>query len=143
MHNNLPTEGHLLIAIDPHHGIPVYRQIVEQVRFLVASGRLTPGDELPSTRALSAELGVNPMTVSKAYGLLEEDGTLTRRPGLALVVREQTAEAAEAARHAALHRVLDPVVRSVRQLGLTDRQAIEIFRRRLAGNRHLRKEASG
>ena len=52
---------------DYHNGIPVFRQIIDQVKFHVVSGLLAPGDELPSTRALSGQLGLNPMTVSKAY----------------------------------------------------------------------------
>jgi DNA-binding transcriptional MocR family regulator len=61
----------MLIVVDPHSGVPVYRQLMDQIRFHIASGLLKPGDELPSTRALSTELGVNPMTVSKAYSFLE------------------------------------------------------------------------
>ena len=71
----------MILVVDPHSGIPVYRQLVEQIRFHVASGLLKPGDEVPSTRALSARLGINPMTISKAFVLLEEDGVLERRPG--------------------------------------------------------------
>jgi GntR family transcriptional regulator len=78
----------LLILVDPHSGVPVYRQIVDQVRFQIASGRIAPGDELPSTRALSKRLRVNPMTISKAYGILEDEGVIERRPGLPLVVAE-------------------------------------------------------
>jgi len=141
MHQGVWSEGLLLIVIEPHHGIPVYRQIVTQVRFLVASGLLRPGEEIPSTRVLSAELGVNPMTVSKAYGLLEEDGTLTRRPGLPLVVSERTAGAGECGREEALSRVLDPAVRAAQQLGLSERQALDVFRRGLADDRRSRKEA--
>ena len=78
----------MLIVVDPSSGVPVFRQIMDQVRFHIASGLLKAGDELPATRALSAELGVNPMTISKAYNLLERDGALERRPGKPLVVRE-------------------------------------------------------
>jgi len=62
---------------------------MEQIRFHVASGLLSPGDEIPSTRSLSARLGVNPMTISKAFALLEEEGVLERRPGLPHVVRQR------------------------------------------------------
>ena len=98
----------LLIVVDSHSGVPVYRQLIEQVRFQVAAGLLRPGSELPSTRALSQELGVNPMTVSKAYGLLEEEGLVTRRPGLALVVRDG-ARADGAGRRAELLTLLHPI----------------------------------
>jgi GntR family transcriptional regulator len=123
----------LRVVIDSHSGIPVYRQIVDQVRFQVAGGLLAPGQELPSTRTLSQELGVNPMTVSKSYALLEAEGLLTRRPGLPLVVSEQPADVAQRERRAQLAALLEPVAVAARQLGLEDDEAMEIFRRTLAG----------
>jgi GntR family transcriptional regulator len=123
----------LRVVIDSHSGIPVYRQIVDQVRFQVAGGLLAPGQELPSTRTLSQELGVNPMTVSKSYALLEAEGLLTRRPGLPLVVSEQPADVARRERRAQLAALLEPVAVAARQLGLEDDEAMEIFRRTLAG----------
>src|SRR5215207_9045847 len=77
----------MLLAIDHHNGVPAYRQIIEQIRLQIATGALQPEDELPSTRALSAELSLNPMTISKAYSLLEHDGVLERRRGQTLTVR--------------------------------------------------------
>ena len=90
----------MLITIDVHSGVPAYRQLVDQIRLLVAGGRLRPGDEIPSTRTLSAELGLNPMTISRAWALLEQDGVLERRPGLPLVVKTRPRAAGDAARQA-------------------------------------------
>jgi len=122
----------VLIVIDSHSGVPVYRQIVDQVRFQVASGLLRPGEELPSTRALSQELGVNPMTVSKSYGLLEEEGVLTHRPGLPLVVSERSAGESRRARESQLVELLEPVAIAARQLGMGQAEALEVFRCLLA-----------
>ena len=83
----------MLIVVDPHSGVPVYRQVMDQIKFHIASGILRAGDELPSTRSLSAELGVNPMTISKAYSYLERDEVVERRPGRPLVVKESGAGA--------------------------------------------------
>jgi GntR family transcriptional regulator len=121
----------MLLVIDSDSGIPVYRQIIDQIRFQVASGLLAAGDELPSTRTASEELGVNPMTVSKAYRLLEADGLLTRRPGLPLMVSDRSPAVAEREREAQLERLLAPVVVAARQLGLEDEVAVAIFRRLL------------
>ena len=118
----------MILVVDPHSGIPVYRQIVEQIRFSVASGLIEPGQEIPSTRALSAKLGVNPMTVSKAFGLLEEDGVLERRPGRPHVVR---ARPARATRLEQLEKALRPVATKTRQLDLESETAIQVFRRLL------------
>jgi len=121
----------LLIVLDSQSGMPVYRQIIEQVRFQVAAGLLEPGTELPSTRSLSQELGVNPMTVSKAYGLLEEAGLVVRRPGLPLVVAERPASAEVEARTAQLAALLEPVAVAARQLGVDNDTALGLFRRLL------------
>ncbi|MBA3891344.1 MAG: GntR family transcriptional regulator [Gemmatimonadaceae bacterium] len=121
-----------MIVIDPNSGVPVYRQLVEQVRFLIASGRLAGGDELPSTRTLSEQLGLNPMTVSKAYGLLEQDGVVQRRPGLPIIVAATTREAADGARLEQLRGLLGPAVTGTRQLGISTTRAVAEFRQLLA-----------
>ncbi len=64
------------LLVSPTSGVPIYRQIMDQVRHQAAAGRLTPGEFLPSIRQAAAELQVNPMTVSKAYSLLERDGVV-------------------------------------------------------------------
>jgi GntR family transcriptional regulator len=112
--------------------VPVYRQIIDQVRFQVTAGLVAPGSELPSTRALSQELGVNPMTVSKAYGQLEEEGLVERRPGLPLVVAARTVLEEGEAKTAQLRSLLEPLAVAVRQLGIDDGEALEQFRRVLS-----------
>jgi GntR family transcriptional regulator len=87
-----------LLVIDHHNGIPAYRQIMDQVKLQIATGVLAPGTEMLSTRALSAELALNPMTISKAYSLLEHDGVLERRRGQTLVVRAMEGAEGQAAR---------------------------------------------
>lgn len=121
----------MILVFDPHSGTPAYRQIMEQIRFHVASGLLAPGDEIPSTRTLSAELGVNPMTVSKAFSLLEEEGLLERRPGLPLVVSRRPFREQQASKLEQLETALRPVATMARQLGLETKEAIELFRRLL------------
>ncbi|MDR0310857.1 MAG: GntR family transcriptional regulator, partial [Acidobacteriota bacterium] len=74
-------------------GIPIYRQIIDQVRRLVASGALRAGDELPSIRQAAGHYEINPMTISKAYSLLEAAGVLERVRGQCMIVAaEQTGE---------------------------------------------------
>jgi GntR family transcriptional regulator len=120
-------EPRVLIVVDPHSGVPVYRQLMDQIKFHVASGLLRPGDELPSTRALSAELGVNPMTISKAYSYLERDRVVERRPGRPLVVRALEAAQIEDRKVEQIRDSLAPTVRMVRQLGIDTREALNIF----------------
>ncbi len=117
----------MLIEVDRHSGIPAYRQILDQVQRLVAGGLLRAGDELPSTRALSARLALNPMTVSKAYALLERDGVVERRPGQTLVVRERSASDVSEDRALQLANELRPAVVAARQLGLERDAALAVF----------------
>ena len=87
-----------MYSLNAVSGTPIYRQIVDQTCQLVASGQLQPGEQLPSVRAMAADLGINPMTVSKAYSLLERDGVVSRRRGLGMVVTETTMTPAETIR---------------------------------------------
>jgi GntR family transcriptional regulator len=65
---------------------PIYRQLMEQLRRQIAGGQLQAADTLPSVREVAASLGVNPMTVSKAYSMLEAEGLLERRRGVGMVI---------------------------------------------------------
>ncbi len=78
----------MLLEIDHHSGVPIYRQIIDQIRKLIMAGSLAPGGQLMTVRDLAAGLKVNPMTVSKAYSLLEMEGLLERRRGVGLFVAE-------------------------------------------------------
>jgi GntR family transcriptional regulator len=121
----------MLIAIDPHSGVPAYRQLMDQIRFQIASGVLQPGAELPSTRALSATLSLNPMTISKAYGLLEHDGVLERRRGQTLTVAAASKEEHQTHKLGHLRRHLAPAAIAARQMGVSSEQAVRLFREML------------
>ena len=68
-------------TLNDRSGVPIYRQIQDQIRLGIASGLLRPGEQLPTVRALAVELSVNPNTVIKAYNELEREGTLTTEQG--------------------------------------------------------------
>lgn len=118
----------MLLLIDHHNGVPAYRQIVDQIRLQIASSVLKPDDEMPSTRALSAELSLNPMTISKAYSLLEHDGVLERRRGQTLVVRALHEDDVQLRKVEQLRRSLAAPVLVARQLGFSPTQATKLFR---------------
>jgi GntR family transcriptional regulator len=71
----------ITFKLNPKSGVPVYRQIQDQIRYGIASGLLNPGEQLPTVRALAVELSVNPNTVIKAYSELEREGILTTEQG--------------------------------------------------------------
>jgi GntR family transcriptional regulator len=116
-----------LFSIATGSADPIYRQLVEQVRRLVAAGQLAPGDEMPSVREIAQALALNPMTVSKAYGLLEMDGVLARRRGLGMVVAESSGAGAPAERAALLRPTLERAAREARELELDAKTALDLF----------------
>lgn len=118
----------MMIRIDPHSGIPVYRQIFDQVRFQISAGILAPGEPLESVRSLAATLGINSMTVSKAYSLLERDGDVERRPGQHLTVATRPRRQQESAHDTHVREALAPAVTVVQQLGMPKSEAVQIFR---------------
>jgi GntR family transcriptional regulator len=123
----------MLIVVDPQSGVPVYRQLMDQIKFHIASGLLQPGDELPSTRALSSELGVNPMTISKAYSFLEKEEVVERRPGRPLVVRPLEDDQIRDRKLESLRESLASTVTMIKQLGIDRQDALKIFADMLDG----------
>jgi GntR family transcriptional regulator len=115
------------LSIQPSLPAPIYQQIVEQVRRQVAGGQLKSGDELPSVRALAAEHAINPMTVSKAYSLLESEGLLERRRGLGMVVAGETSRSTLYERLALLQPALDSAAQAALELGIPHERALAAF----------------
>jgi GntR family transcriptional regulator len=121
----------LLLVINAHNGVPAYRQIMDQIKLQIAAGVLPAGTEMASTRSLSAELTLNPMTISKAYSLLEHEGVLERRRGQTLVVRERPAGEAETSKLVPLREHLAAAAIMASQLGISRTQALKLFRETL------------
>lgn len=124
-----------LFHVNPSSGLPIYRQIMDQVRSLIAAGRLANGAMLPSTRELAATLEVNMMTISKAYSKLEADGVVERVRGKGMRVADALPSASLSDRKEEAAEVLEPVLLQVQQLGLTDSQIQTLVQRILKGKR--------
>jgi GntR family transcriptional regulator len=111
-----------MFSLQPGSGTPIYRQLVEQVRRLIAGGQLPPGAELPSVRDLAVQHAVNPMTISKAYALLETEGLLERNRGKPMTVAAgRRTQASLTQRLKQLEPQARQLVLSARQLELTPR----------------------
>jgi GntR family transcriptional regulator len=104
---------------DPTSRLPIYRQLIEQVRRAVARGRLRPGVRLPSVRVLSRELVVNPNTVARAYAELEREGVLNTRQGLGVFVAEPQAELSISVRRERLATAIDRFLTESVHLGFS------------------------
>ncbi|MDB2687439.1 GntR family transcriptional regulator [Mariniblastus sp.] len=114
-------------TVHPSSGVPLYRQIMEQVIAMVASGRVESGDMLPSIRDLAQSLEVNMMTVSKAYSKLESDGVLKRLRGRGMVFADTIATKSSVKdRQSDLQPVVEQAVLRGLQLGLTQRQILAV-----------------
>jgi GntR family transcriptional regulator len=108
-----------LLTIQPNAPEPIYRQIVEQLRRLIASGQLTAGELLPSVRDVAGFHAVNPMTVSRAYGMAEAEGLLERLRGKGMVVAAtRKAVHSESQRMALLETQLQELARHANELEL-------------------------
>ncbi|OIJ43620.1 GntR family transcriptional regulator [Massilia timonae] len=117
-----------LFSIVPGSTEPIYRQLVDQVRRMAAGGQLAPGDALPSVRETALQLAVNPMTVSKAYGLLELEGVLERRRGVGMVVADRLRRVSDAGERLALLRpTLERAAREARELELDPDAILTLF----------------
>lgn len=107
---------------------PIYRQLIDHVRRRIASGQIRAGDEIPSVRDLAQRLAVHPMTISKAYSLLEAEGLLERRRGLAMRVAAQHQAARSADERITLLRpVLARAAAEARQLQLPRHTVLQLF----------------
>ena len=114
----------LSFTVHTSSGVPIYRQIMDQVVAAVISGRAKPGDVLPSTRKLAEELEVNMMTVSKAYTRLESDGVVIRARGKGMIVAEHNGAISTAVkdRQNELRPLVEQAVHRGLQLKLSDKQ---------------------
>jgi GntR family transcriptional regulator len=117
-----------LFTVDPRSGVPIYLQIIEQVKRAVAMGALDPGEQLPTVKALALALTVNPNTVARAYRDLERDGVIETSPGRGSFVPAAGASAAvrEAVAGAAA-RALDDAVREAKGVGLSRASVRALF----------------
>jgi GntR family transcriptional regulator len=121
-----------MIHIDPRDGVPIYRQVMDQIKLQITAGQLAAGQQLESVSNLSARLKVNPMTISKAYGFLVEEGVVERRKGVGIFVAKVKQEKIDRDRQRVLGEALRDVAGLAVQLGIQPEEAVQIFRRHLA-----------
>jgi GntR family transcriptional regulator len=125
-----------MFILDPHSSVPIYQQLIDQVRRLVASGLLAPGTELPSVREMAQEHTVHPMTISKAYSLLESERLLERRRGKPMMVAAlKKNQSSVAARLKQIEPQIESLALSVQQLELHPADVIEMLKKKLGAKR--------
>lgn len=107
------------IQISTKDGIPIYRQVMQQIERQIASGRLKPGTQLPPVRKLAEQLIINPNTVARVYRELEAAGVLATRQGSGVFVREDLAPPNKAQRTRLLTDRVDSLLKEARELGVS------------------------
>lgn len=117
----------MILEIDYHSGVPIYRQVVGQIQRLILAGALPEGQQLESVRDLSERLKVNPMTISKAYSILEREEFLERRRGVGLFVAKLKTRQKEQQSQAILNELLGKAASAAVQMGINPQQALEAF----------------
>jgi GntR family transcriptional regulator len=118
------------LHISSHDGVPIYLQIVNQVKFLLASGRLAPGEEIPPIRVLAEQLVVNPNTVARAYLELERAGIVVKRQGSGTSIADTAPPLARRDRVRLLAPRVDALVAEARQLDLASDEIVKLVQQR-------------
>jgi len=129
----------MFLQIDYSSGIPIYRQIMEQVRSAIARGVLRPGDRLPAIRALALDLKVNLNTVVKAYSKLEDRGVIHTRRGMGTYVSEGTIEIPREEKMKRIGRIAERLALEAVQLDIDDEELEKIVAEALARFRKRKK----
>ena len=124
----------MIFRPNPSLGVPIYLQLMEQVKHAIETGALRPGEQLPGMRPLAEELVINPNTVAKAYRELEHEGVIELRHGAGAFVSSQSAKGkkvTDALRTA--QPIVAAAVERLRQRGLSDEEIRRLFEAELAG----------
>jgi GntR family transcriptional regulator len=130
------------LTIDVKDGVPIYRQIANQIRYMAASGLLQPDEELPPIRVLAAQLRVTPNTVVKAYEELEGAGVISKRRGSGCFVSDGPSKLAEREKRRILEQRIDGLLAEARQLNYSKGDLLKLVHKRLALLDHLSGKAA-
>ena len=112
-------------TIDPKSGVPYYRQIIDQVQFAIADGRVNQGDRLPTVRQMAVDLRVNPNTVARAYQELEIRGVVNTQMGTGTFVGHEKVEISDAERRRMLDQICTELMSRASAYGFTLSEVIE------------------
>ena len=134
------------LRVDPNSRTPIYRQLAQQIRAGVATGKLAFEEKLPSVRELSRTLVVNPNTIARVYTELEREGVLNTRQGLGVFVARPKAEFTRTVRRERVTQLIDTLLTEAVHLGFTAAELTSLVDERLGryqwGGAELQKQSS-
>ena len=119
----------MLLEIDHHSGVPIYRQVIRQIRQQIMTDGLKHEDQLETVRDLAARLKVNPMTISKAYSFLEAEGLVERKRGIGLFVAKVRKGQLDRIRAKLLNSIVNKAAITAIQLGVSEDEAVESLKK--------------
>jgi len=125
----------MLLRPNPSSGVPIYLQLMEQVKHAIETGALRPGDQLPGMRPLAEELVINPNTVAKAYRELEHEGVIELRHGAGAFVAGNAGAKKDTDKVRATQAIVSTAVEKLRARGATDDEIRRLVEAELAGRR--------
>jgi GntR family transcriptional regulator len=117
----------MLVKPNPTSGVPIYLQIMEQIKHAIATGALRPGDQLPGIRALAETLVMNPNTVAKVYRELEHEGVLELRHGMGAFVTDKGHSRSRTSKVQAAQPLVRQLVEKLRKQGLGEEEIRRLF----------------
>jgi GntR family transcriptional regulator len=123
----------VILKPNPSSGVPIYLQLMEQVKHAIETGALRPGEQLPGIRPLAEELVVNPNTVAKAYRELEHDGAIELRQGAGAFVSGNAPTKKDADKLRAGQATVAGAIEKLRARGVTDEEIRRLFEAELSG----------
>lgn len=121
----------LPLNVDPNDPTPIYAQLEHAIRIGIATGKLQPGQQLPTVRQLAVELRINANTVARVYLSLERDGVLATKRGVGTFIAEQQPEAHDRHRERRLKSIADKFLTEAASLGYAPREAVRYLAQRL------------
>ncbi|MDR2552319.1 MAG: GntR family transcriptional regulator [Treponema sp.] len=125
--NSTINAPNIKFSLDPSSGAPIYRQIIQQIEYAILSGRLRPGDRLPTIRSLAVELKTNPNTIARAYGELEIRGILTTQVGSGTFISDKKPVVEEDSLNRKIREVLARFIQDMRDLGVEKRELVRLI----------------
>jgi GntR family transcriptional regulator len=130
----------MLFRANPSSGVPLYLQLMEQVKHAIETGALRPGDQLPGIRPLAEELVINPNTVAKVYRELEHEGVIELRHGAGAFVSANARAKKMTDKLKAGQSVVSAAVERLRSRGITDEEIRRLFEAELSGLRKVGRD---
>ena len=121
----------MFFSVRPDDPLPIYDQIVRQVKFAIARKSLLAGERLPSVRELAKDLQVNPNTVVRAFQLLQQESLIEPQRGVGFLVAAGAVRECQRQRRELVRSRLEATLREAREAGLTDEELDKLFRQSL------------